>query len=72
MIIRTELFQDACKKILEAVDSNVATIVSETLELEAHGDMLHLNVNAMGHIFLFYNGHQQLNIPVKKYPDLKQ
>lgn len=44
MIIRTELFQDACKKILEAVDSNVATIVSETLELEAHGDMLHLNV----------------------------
>lgn len=44
MIIKTEVFQDACKKILEAVDSSTTTIVSETLELEAHGNVLHLNV----------------------------
>ena len=44
MIIKTELFQDACKKILDAVDTNVNTLVSETLELEAKGNKLYLNV----------------------------
>ena len=33
MIIRTELLQDSCAKILNAVDSNVLSSVTETLEI---------------------------------------
>ena len=35
MIIRTELLQDSCAKILNAVDSNVLSAVTETLEINA-------------------------------------
>ena len=35
MIIRTELLQDSCAKILSAVDSNVLSAVTETLEISA-------------------------------------
>jgi len=35
MIIRTELLQDSCAKILNAVDSNVLSAVTETLEIKA-------------------------------------
>lgn len=35
MIIRTELLQDSCAKILNAVDSNVLSAVTETLEISA-------------------------------------
>lgn len=35
MIIRTEILQDSCAKILSAVDSNVLSTVTETLEITA-------------------------------------
>lgn len=44
MIIQTKTFQESCKKILDAVDTNTNSIINETLELEAHGQVLHLNV----------------------------
>lgn len=44
MIIQTKTFQESCKKILEAVDTNSTSIVNETLELEANGKVLNLNV----------------------------
>jgi hypothetical protein len=44
MIIQTKSFQESCKKILEAVDTNISSVVNETLELEANGPVLHLNV----------------------------
>lgn len=44
MIIQTKSFQESCKKILDAVDTNVTSIVNETLELEANGKVLTLNV----------------------------
>lgn len=44
MIIKTKAFQESCKKILDAVDSNSTSIVNETLELEANGSILYLNV----------------------------
>jgi hypothetical protein len=43
MIIQTKIFQDSCKKILDAVTNSSSTI-NETLELEADGQILHLNV----------------------------
>jgi DNA polymerase III sliding clamp (beta) subunit (PCNA family) len=44
MIIQTKAFQESCKKILDAVDSNSNSIINETLELEASGSVLNLNV----------------------------
>jgi DNA polymerase III sliding clamp (beta) subunit (PCNA family) len=44
MIIQTKLFQENCKKILEAVDTNTSLVINETLELEANGRVLSLNV----------------------------
>lgn len=43
MIIKTKAFQESCKKILDAV-GNTAAVANETLELEAHGQILYLNV----------------------------
>ena len=44
MIIRTELLQDSCAKILNAVDSNVLSAVTETLEISASQNMFTLAV----------------------------
>jgi DNA polymerase III sliding clamp (beta) subunit (PCNA family) len=44
MILQTKNFQESCKKILDAVDSNSSFIVNETLELEGKGQTLYLNV----------------------------
>lgn len=44
MILKTEKFQESCKKILDAVDSNVLSVVSETLELKTEGNILFMNV----------------------------
>lgn len=44
MIIETKAFQSACKTILYAVDSKDSTLLNETLELVANGDVLNLNV----------------------------
>ena len=44
MIIRTELLQESCAQILNAVDSNVLSAITETLEIEAHNKMLRMAV----------------------------
>lgn len=44
MIIRTELLQDSCAKILSAVDSNVLSAVTETLEITANNNVFTLAV----------------------------
>ena len=44
MIIRVDSFQEACKNILTAVDSNALSIVTETLQLKTIGDKLHMSV----------------------------
>jgi DNA polymerase III sliding clamp (beta) subunit (PCNA family) len=44
MIIQTKSFQESCKKILDAVDTNSTSIINETLELEAKDNILTLNV----------------------------
>ena len=44
MIIRTELLQDSCAKILNAVDSNVLSAVTETLEINAGANVFSMAV----------------------------
>lgn len=44
MILNLDKFQEACKKILDAVDANVSSIVTETLELKTVGSTLYMNV----------------------------
>ena len=44
MIIRTELLQDSCAKILNAVDSNVLSAVTETLEISAANNVFTMAV----------------------------
>lgn len=44
MIIRTELLQDSCAKILNAVDSNVLSAVTETLEIKASNNVFTMSV----------------------------
>ena len=44
MIIRTELLQDSCAKILNAVDSNVLSAVTETLEIKASNNVFTMAV----------------------------
>ena len=44
MIIRTELLQDSCAKILNAVDSNVLSAVTETLEISASNNVFTMAV----------------------------
>ena len=44
MIIRTELLQDSCSKILSAVDSNVLSAVTETLEISAKDNVFTMAV----------------------------
>ena len=44
MIIRIEKLQDACKKILAAVDNNELSEITETLELVTKGNFLCMNV----------------------------
>lgn len=44
MIIRTDLLQDSCAKIFNAVDSNVLSTVTETLEIECKERVLKLCV----------------------------
>ena len=44
MIIRTELLQDSCSKILNAVDSNVLSAVTETLEITAKDNVFKMAV----------------------------
>ena len=46
MILQVEKFQDSCKKILGAIDTDSAlknVVFSDKVELEAHGKELHLN-----------------------------
>ncbi len=44
MIIRTDLLQDSCARIFNAVDSNVLSTVTETLEIECSERILRLCV----------------------------
>lgn len=44
MILKVKEFQNACKSILEAVDTSAASIVNETLELRAENNKLNLCV----------------------------
>lgn len=44
MIIRTELLQESCSKILNAVDSNVLSAVTETLEIENEQGKMSMSV----------------------------
>lgn len=44
MIIRTELLQDSCAKILSAVDSNVLSAITETLEIKASNNVFTMAV----------------------------
>lgn len=44
MIIRTEILQESCAKILNAVDSNVLSAVTETLEIRNEGKQLSMSV----------------------------
>lgn len=44
MIIRTELLQESCSKILSAVDSNVLSAVTETLELKGSENLFTMAV----------------------------
>ena len=44
MIIETKILQESCKKILDAVDSNSTSIVTETLELSTKDSNLFLSV----------------------------
>lgn len=44
MIIRTEILQDSCSKILNAVDSNVLSAVSETLEIKCKDREMSMSV----------------------------
>ena len=44
MIVKVDKFQEVCKKILNAVDTTMATNVSDTLELRVVDRVLYLNV----------------------------
>lgn len=44
MIIRTEILQESCAKILNAVDSNVLSAVTETLEIKTENKHLSMSV----------------------------
>lgn len=44
MIIRTEILQESCAKILNAVDSNVLSAVTETLEIKTENKQLSMSV----------------------------
>lgn len=44
MIIRTELLQESCSKILNAVDSNVLSAVTETLEIKCQNKIFTMAV----------------------------
>ena len=44
MIIKTDLLKEKSAAILSAVDSNELSVVTETLELKANGDILSMNV----------------------------
>ena len=44
MIIRTELLQESCSKILNAVDSNVLSAVTETLEIKNENGQMSMSV----------------------------
>ena len=44
LVIKTDVFKDVCSKILTAVDSSELSIVTETLELEAKGNILVMSV----------------------------
>ena len=44
MIIRTEILQESCSKILNAVDSNVLSAVTETLELKNENKCMSMSV----------------------------
>lgn len=44
MIIKTDLLKEKSAAILSAVDSNELSVVTETLELKANGDVLSMNV----------------------------
>lgn len=44
MIIRIEEIQSACSKILSAVDANTLSAVTETLQLDAHDQVLYISV----------------------------
>lgn len=44
MILKTEKFQEACKKILEAVDTNNIATDTDTLELRTEGNVLFMDV----------------------------
>ena len=44
MIIRIEEIQNACSKILAAVDSNALSTVTETLQLSTEGKNLYISV----------------------------
>ena len=44
MIIRVDSFQEACKNILAAVDSNSLSMVTETLQLKTIDNTLYLSV----------------------------
>lgn len=44
MIVKLNEFQESCRKILDSVDSNVLSVVSESLELESIGNTLLMNV----------------------------
>lgn len=44
MIIRTELLQESCSKLLSAVDSNVLSSITDTLEISAEKDLFVMSV----------------------------
>ena len=44
MIIRTELLQESCAQILNAVDSNVLSAITETLEIEVKDNLFKMAV----------------------------
>ena len=44
MIIRTEVLQESCSKILNAVDSNVLSAITETLEIKTENKKLSMSV----------------------------
>lgn len=44
MIIKVEAFQEACKNVLAAVDSNALSLVTEVLQLKTKENKLHLSV----------------------------
>ena len=44
MIIRAEELKDVCSKILSAVDNTDSTVITETLELKADGNVFEVAV----------------------------